>query len=33
MKYTEKAQFETADAFGIGAPNDAYAQYLSDSRF
>ena len=28
MKYTEKAQFETADAFGIGAPNDAYAQYF-----
>ena len=33
MKYTEKAQFETADAFGIGAPNDAYASILSDSRF
>ena len=28
MKYTEKAQFETADAFGIGAPNDAFAKYF-----
>ena len=33
MKYTEKAQFETADAFGIGAPNDAYAQYFVGHSF
>ena len=33
MKYTEKAQFETADAFGIGAPNDAYAQYFVGQSF
>ena len=28
MKYEERAAFEQADAFGIGAPNDAYAQYF-----
>lgn len=33
MKYTEKAQFETADAFGIGAPNDAYAQCFVGQSF
>ena len=33
MKYTEKAQFETADAFGIGAPNDEYAQYFVGQSF
>ena len=33
MKYTEKAQFETADAFGIGAPNDAYALYFVGQSF
>ena len=33
MKYTEKAQFETADAFGIGAPKDAYAQYFVGQSF
>ena len=33
MKYTEKAQFETADAFGIGAPNDSYAQYFVGQSF
>lgn len=33
MKYTKKTAFEAADAFGIGAPNDTYAQYLSGSRF
>ena len=29
MKYEERAAFEQADAFGIGAPNDAYAQYFN----
>lgn len=34
MKYEERAAFEQADAFGIGAPNDAYAQYfVGDSWF
>ena len=33
MKYTEKAQIETADAFGIVAPKDAYAQYFVGQSF
>lgn len=28
MKYASRTEFETADRFGIGAPNDAYAQYF-----
>ena len=33
MKYKERAAFEQADAFGIGAPNDAYAQYFVGDSF
>ena len=33
MKYTEKSTFETADAFGIGTPNDAYSQYFIGQSF
>ena len=33
MKYTKKTAFEAADAFGIGAPNDAYAQYFIGQSF
>ena len=33
MKYEERATFEQADAFGIGAPNDAYAQYFVGDSF
>ena len=28
MKYTEKEQFNEVNVFGIGNPNDAYAQYF-----
>ena len=28
MKYMNRQEFEKIDAFGIGAPNDAYAQYF-----
>lgn len=28
MKYTDRAEFEKANHFGIGAPNDAYAEYF-----
>ena len=33
MKYEERAASEQADAFGIGAPNDAYAQYFVGDSF
>ncbi len=33
MKYEERAAFEQADAFGIGALNDAYAQYFVGDSF
>lgn len=33
MKYEERAAFEQADAFEIGAPNDAYAQYFVGDSF
>ena len=33
MKYTKKTAFEAADAFGIGAPNDTYAQYFIRQSF
>lgn len=32
-KYTNKADFEQADAFGIGAPNDAYAQFFDGQSY
>ena len=33
MKYPQKTAFEAADAFGIGAPNDTYAQYFIGQSF
>ena len=33
MKYTKRTAFETADAFGIGTPNDTYAQYFIGQSF
>ena len=33
MKYTKKTAFEAADVFGIGAPNDTYAQYFIGQSF
>jgi len=33
MKYSTREEFEKADAFGIGAPNDAYAQYFVGESF
>ena len=33
MKYTDRKVFEKTDAFGIGAPNDAYAQYFVGNSF
>ena len=28
MKYVDKAEFDKANSFGLGNPNDAYAQYF-----
>ena len=33
MKYQNRQEFEKADAFGVGAPNDAYAQYFAGNSF
>lgn len=33
MKYTDRKEFEKIDAFGIGAPNDAFAQYFVGNSF
>lgn len=33
MKYQNREDFEKADDFGIGAPNDAFAQYFTGSSF
>lgn len=33
MKYTDKQEFEKANMFGTGAPNDAFAQYFSGNSF
>lgn len=33
MKYMNRQEFEKIDAFGIGAPNDAYAQYFINQSF
>ena len=33
MKIQDKEAFEKQDAFGIGAPNDAYAQYFTGHSF
>ncbi len=28
MKYATREEFEKVDSFGVGAPNEAYAQYF-----
>lgn len=33
MKYMDKAEFDNANMFGIGNPNDAYAQYFDGNSF
>ena len=33
MKYLEKEEFEKADSFGIGVPNDAFAQYFVGNSY
>ena len=33
MKYNDRSEFEKVDSFGIGAPNDAYAQYFNGNSF
>ncbi len=33
MKYLEKEQFEKANMFGTGMPNDAYAKYFIGNSF
>ena len=32
-KYAARESFEAVDAFGIGAPNDAYAQYFQGQSY
>lgn len=32
-KYNDRAAFEQADAFGVGAPNDAFAQFFTGHSF
>ena len=33
MKYTDKAVFEKANSFGLGNPNDAFAQYFDGQSY
>lgn len=33
MKYTDKKEFEKANMFGTGVPNDAYAKYFIGDSF
>ena len=33
MNYEDKTEFEEANKFGFGSPNDAYAQYFSGQSF
>lgn len=33
MKYQNREDFEKTDDFGIGAPNDAFAQYFTGNSF
>ncbi len=33
MKYLDRAEFEKVDDFGVGAPNDAYAQYFQGNSY
>ena len=32
-KTTNREEFEKKDIFGVGAPNDAYAQYFAGNSF
>lgn len=33
MRYQSREEFEKADNFGVGAPNDAFAQYFKGNSF
>ena len=33
MKYTDKAEFDKANSFGLGNPNDAFAQYFDGQSY
>ena len=33
MKYSQKAEFDKANCFGLGDPNDAYAQYFDGQSY
>ena len=33
MKTCKKEEFEQQDAFGVGAPNDAYARYFTGQSY
>ena len=33
MKYTDRNEFEKADVFGVGSPNDGFAQYFVGNSF
>ncbi len=33
MKYSNRDEFEKADSFGVGAPNEAFAQYFQGESF
>ena len=33
MKYMDKTEFDKVNVFGIGSPNDAYAQYFDGNSF
>lgn len=33
MKYNDKNEFEKADSFGIGAPNDGFAKYFKGNSY
>jgi quercetin dioxygenase-like cupin family protein len=33
MKYTDKNEFEKANMFGTGVPNDAFAQYFTGNSY
>ena len=33
MKYLDKKEFEQVDSFGVGAPNDGFAQYFKGNSY
>ncbi len=33
MKYSGKAEFDKANSFGLGNPNDAFAQYFDGNSY